>query len=58
MRLEGTSVPLFSLTSDLDSFYDLLAALEDSCVSEGDGQCYRFLIEVNLVVDLIAYVLR
>ena len=54
--IRGNVSPTFQ--PHLDSFYDLLAALEDGCVSEGDGQCYRFLIEVNLVVDLIAYVLR
>ena len=54
--LIGNISPTFQ--PHLDSFYDLLAALEDSCVDEGDGQCYRFLIEVNLVVDLIAHVIR
>ena len=54
--LRGNISPTFQ--PHLDGFYDLLAALEDSCVEETDGQCYRFLIEVNLVADLLSFSLR
>ena len=41
-----------------DSFYSLLSHLENTCTEANDEKLFRFLCEVQVLLDMLAYVVR